>query len=70
MWQQATIEITLLLLVCTSYVYGCYSRAHPVRGESHIQCNVNQEVATVSLLCLILLFAILQVSLYFSLLCV
>jgi len=24
--------------------------AHPVRGESHIQCNANREVATTSLL--------------------
>jgi len=26
--------------------YGCYFRAHPVCGESHIQRNANGEVAT------------------------
>jgi len=27
---------------------GVVLRAHPVRGESHIQCNANREVATTS----------------------
>jgi len=28
--------ITLLLLVCTTYMYGIVLYSHPVRGESHI----------------------------------
>ena len=45
---QATIEIALLLLVHTTHVLVLH--AHPVRGESHIQCNANRAVATTSLL--------------------
>jgi len=28
--------ITLLLLVCATYMYGVVLQAHPVSGESHI----------------------------------
>jgi len=50
LWQQATIEITRRrdhsIVACSRQVYmGVVLRAHPVRGESHIQRNVNQEVA-------------------------
>jgi len=38
--------ITLLLLVRATYMYGVVLRAHPVRGESHIQRNTTGEVAT------------------------
>jgi len=38
--------ITLLLLVCTTYMYGVVLHAHPVRGESHNQRNTTREVAT------------------------
>jgi len=38
--------ITLLLLVHTTYMYGVVLHAHPVRGESHIQRNTTEEVAT------------------------
>jgi len=41
--------ITLLLLVRATYMYGVVLLAHPVRGESHNQCNTTGEVATVSL---------------------
>jgi len=44
-WQQATIEITLLLLVRATYKYYVL-RAHPVRGESYNQRNTTGEVAT------------------------
>jgi len=39
--------ITLLLLVCATYIYGVVLHAHPVRGESHNQRNITGEVATV-----------------------
>jgi len=39
-------EITLLLLVRATNIYGCCSSPHHVRGGSHIQCNTNGEVAT------------------------
>jgi len=32
------------------HMYGCFLRAHPVRGESHIQRNPNREVPTVRLI--------------------
>ena len=38
--------VTLLLLVCATYIYGVVLHAHPVRGESHIQRNATGEVAT------------------------
>jgi len=38
--------MTLLLLVRVTYIIVVL-RAHPVRGESHIQRNANGEVATV-----------------------
>ena len=38
--------ITLLLLVCATYVYGVVLHAHPVRGQSHNQRNTTGEVAT------------------------
>jgi len=50
LWQQATIEITPRdhsVIVCSRHVYrGVVLRAHPVRGESHIQRNASGEVAT------------------------
>jgi len=50
LWQQATIEITRhdhSIIACSRHVYmGVVLRAHPVRGESHIQTNANGEVAT------------------------
>ena len=52
LWQQATIEITChdhSHIACSCHIYmGAIRRAHPVR-ESHIQSNVNVEVATTSL---------------------
>jgi len=54
-WQQATIEIMLaisLTIACSRYTYdGVILPAHPVRGESHNQCNTTREVATLSSLC-------------------
>jgi len=52
--QQATTEIITRrdhsLLVCATYEYMCVIlHAHPVRGELHIQHNVNREVATIRL---------------------
>jgi len=38
--------ITLLLLVRATYIYIVVLCAHPVRGESHNQCNANGEDAT------------------------
>jgi len=36
-----------LTIACSRYVYnGVILHAHPVRGESHNQRNVNGEVAT------------------------
>jgi len=50
LWQQATIEITChdhSIIACSRHIYmGVILPAHPVRGESHIQCNANWEVAT------------------------
>ena len=40
--------ITLLLLVRATYMYGVVLHAHPIRGESHNQCNTTGEVATTS----------------------
>ena len=40
--------ITLLLLFRATYMYGVVLHAHPVRGESHIQCNTTGEVATIA----------------------
>ena len=37
--------ITLSLLVRATYMNGVVLHAHPVRGEFHIQCNANWEVA-------------------------
>jgi len=39
---------SLLLLVRATYMYGVVLHAHPVRGESHNQCNIIGEVATTS----------------------
>jgi len=36
-----------LLLVRTTYICRVILRAHPLRGESHIQRNAIREVATV-----------------------
>jgi len=50
LWQQATIEFTChdhSIIACLRHVYiGAVLRAHPVRGESHIQRNANGKVAT------------------------
>jgi len=36
------------VIACSRHIYmGVMFRAHPVRGESHIQRNANREVATV-----------------------
>jgi len=54
LWQQATIEITRRdhsVIACSLHVHKCaIVRAHPVRGESHIQRHADREVATVALL--------------------
>jgi len=51
LWQQATIEITRRdhsMMACSRHKnMGVVLRAHPVRGESHIQRNANGEVATI-----------------------
>jgi len=51
LWQQATIEITrhdhFIIALFVPQIYGVMFRAHPVRGESHIQRNSKREVATV-----------------------
>jgi len=50
LWQQATIEITRQdhsIIACLRHIYiGVIVCAHPVHCESHIQCNINWEVAT------------------------
>jgi len=50
LWRQTTIEITCrdhCIIACSRHIYmGVILRAHPVRGESHIQRNANGEVAT------------------------
>ena len=50
LWQQATIKITRhdhSIIACSRHIYmGVVLRAHPVRGESHIQRNSNGDVAT------------------------
>jgi len=51
-WQQALIEIMLAIsptFACSCYIYnGVILHAHPVRGESHNQCNTTGEVVTTS----------------------
>ena len=53
MWQQATIEImhrNQSTIACACHLcMGAVLRTHPAHGESHIQRNDNQEVATVSI---------------------
>jgi len=44
--QDHSIGIALLLLVRATCIYIIVLRAHPVRGESHIQRNATGEVAT------------------------
>jgi len=50
LWQQATIEITgrdHSIIACSRHRYvGVILRAHPVRGESHIQRHANPEAST------------------------
>jgi len=45
LWQQATTEIMRRyhsIIACSRHIYiGVILRAHPVRGESHIQRNAN-----------------------------
>ena len=49
--QQATKEITHSahsIIACSRHMYmGAILRAHPIRGDSHIQRNADREVATV-----------------------
>ena len=53
LWQQATIEImhSNLSYYCllAPHIHIFVLRAHPVRGESHNQCNTTREVATTSI---------------------
>jgi len=50
LWQQATTEIMRRNLsyycLLAPRIYLFVLRAHPVRGESHNQCNTTGEVAT------------------------
>jgi len=50
LWQQVTIEIMRrnhAIIASSRQIHMVLIlRAHPVRGESHIQCNANREVAT------------------------
>ena len=46
--QDHSIEITVLLLVRATCMYGVVLHAHPVRDESHNQRNITGEVATTS----------------------
>ena len=52
LWYQATIEITQRdhwIVPCSRHIYLCVAVCtHPVRGESHIQCNDSWEVAGAS----------------------
>ena len=52
LWKQATIEITWQghsILACLRHIdMGFIVCAHPVHGDSHIQRNVNREVARTS----------------------
>jgi len=52
LWQQATIEITQqdhYIIACWCHIcIGVILRPHPVHGESHIQRNVNRDIATTS----------------------
>jgi len=43
-------SFALLLLVRTTYMHGVVLHAHPVRGESHNQCNITGEVTTLVLM--------------------
>jgi len=51
-WQQATTEIMCCdhsNIACSHHIYmGVILHAHPVCGESYIQCNANREVAKVA----------------------
>jgi len=55
LWQQAIIEIIWrdhYAIACSCHLYECMGvilRAHPFRGELHIQPNVNREVAKIYL---------------------
>ena len=47
LWQQATRDHCII--ACLRYIHmGAILRAHPVRGESHIERNTNGEVVTTS----------------------
>jgi len=49
LWRQATITChNHSIITCSHHIQymGVILRAHPVRGESHIQRNANREVAT------------------------
>jgi len=46
-----------LSIACSSYIYnGVILHAHPVRGESHNQCNATGEVATVRMISNVFLY--------------
>jgi len=59
LWQQATIDSTChdnSIIASSRHIYmGVVRRAHPVRGEPHIQRNANGEVATLIRECFMLL---------------
>ena len=46
--QSSHATITLLLLVCATYMYSVVLHAHPVCGESHNQRNTTGKVETTS----------------------
>jgi len=46
--QRSCASITLLLLVCATYIWTVALHAHSICGESHIQHNANGEVTTTS----------------------
>jgi len=43
---RASTPQSLYYCLFAPYIFGVVLRAHPVRGESHIQRNANGEVAT------------------------
>ena len=46
--QKRSCAAVSLTIACSCYIYnGVILHAHPVRGESHNQCNATGEVATV-----------------------
>ena len=72
LWQQATIEIMRMrrdnsIVACSRHLYMvAVLRAHPVRGESHIQRNANAEVATLLISATVLNFLSLRMRTPFT----